>query len=233
VPVLAHLVLSIGLCAGSPTQTTTLHVRLADRVERVYADRTIVVEPKQREYTIRLDSQPGLYRVIADTSSPYCSANGFVYFLPGSERRVSLTLQAQSPIAPYPVYLLVGMMPDSEASYVRPVPVLFDENAQCDELPGAPLPLRATTEYDPGSFYVTLFAESNVRRASQSITLDVQAPAGSHHFVYIPMPYPIPPAQDGWPTIVHVDIPLSLVNSLKPTSPSLMVCPQMRISSSR
>jgi hypothetical protein len=235
VPALAHVVLTLGLCAGSPAPSapaTTLHVRLEDRVTRVLVDRTVTVEPVQREYTLQFDAPAGVYRVHAGTAEPQCDTTTYLYFLSGYERHISVPLHAATPRSNRPLYLLAGAIPDS-AAYVRPAPFLFAQSAQCDEPAGAPSPVRAETEYDPGSFYTTLYATPGTPLASQLLTLNIQAPAGTDHYVYIPMPFPIPEPKDGWPVALRVDIPSALIATLGPASASWFVCPHLRISSSR
>jgi len=233
VPTLAHVVLTIGLCAGTPAQGSSLHVQLEDRVARGYVDRTVLVEPQRRQYTLELDAPPGVYRLSAVTTAPQCSANTFLYFLPGFGRHIALKLLDRPTAAPRPIYLFAGTVPESDAPYVRPEPILFDRNAQCDKPPGKPLQLHALIEHEPGSYYVTLFAEPNVPAASQTVTLDLQAPAGIDHYVYIPMPFPIPVPNDGWPVSFRLDISPALAQPLDERTASWMVCGLFRISSSR
>jgi hypothetical protein len=209
-----------------------LHVQLEDRAARAYVDRTVLVEPQRRHYTLEFDAPPGVYRLSAVTTAPQCSADTFLYFLPGSDRHIALALEAAA-AAFRPIYLFAGMVTESDAPYARPAPILFDQNAQCDEPAGKPLPLHALTESEPGSYYVTLFAEPNVPAASQMVTLDLQKPAGTHHYVYIPMPFPIPVPSDGWPVSFRLDISPALVEPLDERTTSWVVCGLFRISSSR
>jgi hypothetical protein len=210
-----------------------LHVQIEDRVGHAYADRTVLVEPQRREYTLELDAPPGVYRLSAATTAPQCSANTFLYFLPRSDRHIGLTLLDRPTSAPRPIYLFAGLVSQSNAPYARPAPILFDQNAQCDEPAGKPLQLHALTESEPGSYYVTLFAEPNVPAASQMVTLDLQKPAETHHYVYIPMPFPIPVPSDGWPVSFRLDISPALVEPLDERTASWVVCGLFRISSSR
>ncbi len=210
-----------------------MQVRLEDRVARVYVDRTVLVEPQRRQYALEFDAPPGVYRLSAATTAPQCSADTFQYFLPGSGRHIALTLIGRQTAAPRPIYLFAGTVPQSNVPYARPAPILFDQNAQCDEPAGKPLQLRALTENEPESYYVTLFAEPNVPAGSQMVTLDLQKPAGTHHYVYIPMPFPIPVPHDGWPVAFRLDISPALVEPLDERTASWVVCGLFRISSSK
>jgi hypothetical protein len=210
-----------------------LHIKLEDRVARVYVDRTVLVEPQRRQYTLEIDAPPGVYRLSAVTTAPQCSVDTFQYFLPGSDRHIALTLLDRPTAAARPIYLFAGLVSQSNAPYARPAPVLFDGNAQCDEPAGKPLQLHAVTESEPGAYYVTLFAEPNVPAASQMVTLDMQKPAGTDHYVYIPMPFPIPVPSDGWPVSFRLDISPALVEPLDERTASWVVCGLFRISSSR
>jgi hypothetical protein len=209
-----------------------LHVQVEDRAARAYVDRTVLVEPQRRHYTLEFDAPPGVYRLSAVTTAPQCSADTFLYFLPGSDRHIALALE-RAAAASRPIYLFAGMVTESDAPYARPAPILFDQNAQCDEPAGKPLQLHALTENEPGSYYVTLFAEPNVPAASQMITLDLQKPAGTDHYVYIPMPFPIPVPNGGWPVSFRLDISPALVEPLDERTASWVVCGLFRISSSR
>jgi hypothetical protein len=210
-----------------------LHVQLEDRVARAYVDRTVVVKPQRRQYSFEFDAPPGVYRLDAATTAPQCSADTFVYFLPGSDRHIALMLLERATAPPRPIYLFAGTVSQSDAPYSRPAPILFDQNAQCDEPAAKPLQLRALTENEPGAYYVTLFAEPNVPAASQMVTLDLQKPAGTDHYVYIPMPFPIPVPSDGWPVSFRLDISPALVEPLDERTASWVVCGLFRISSSR
>jgi hypothetical protein len=232
-PALAHVILSLSLCGGAPAQGSSLHVQLEDRVARVYVDRTVLVQPQRREYALEFEAPPGVFRLSAATTEPRCSAVRFLYFVPGSSRHVAMTLLDRPSAAPHPIYLFAGTVPQSNAPWAHPTPVLFDQSAQCDEPAGKPLQLHALTENEPGSYYVTLFSEPNVPAASQSVTLDLQAPAGIHHYVYVPMPFPIPPPSDGWPVSFRLDISQALVEPLDERTASWMVCGLFRISSSK
>jgi hypothetical protein len=192
-----------------------------------------LVQPQLRRYTLEFDAPPGVFRLDAATTAPQCSADTFVYFLRGSGRRIALTLLDRPAAAPRPIYLFAGTISQSNAPYARPTPILFEQNAQCDEPAGKPLQLRASTENEPGSYYVTLFAEPNVPAASQMVTLDLQKPAGTDHYVYIPMPFPIPVPNDGWPVSFHLDISPALVEPLDERTASWVVCGLFRISSSK
>jgi hypothetical protein len=238
VPVLAHVVLSFTLCAGPPAPPAPVNevrVLLEDRGKRAIVDRTLAVRPAQRNYTMQFDSPPGVYRLIV-SAAPQCNDTSFMYFLSGDERHVSVALHAGPPATSPPTYLFAGTVPYSERSPVRPAPALFDQSTKCDEPVGTQLPLRSSIEYDRGSYYFTLFSEPDVADGSQVLTFDLKPPSGTDHYVYIPMPFPIPLTRGGWPLAVRYDVSLELMVTIATTdreTASWMICPHVGISSAK
>jgi hypothetical protein len=182
---------------------------------------------------MQFDAPPGLYRLSASTASPKCADDRFVYFMPSYERHISMALSSQPTDVPRPIYLFAGVVPPIDGPTVHPSPVLLDRDAQCDEPVRNPMPVRALTEYEAGSYYITLYGEPNVRPGSQTLTFDVQIPQDTHHFVYIPMPFPIALPSDGWPVIFRLDMPPLLFSALDERTADWMVCWNFDISSSK
>jgi hypothetical protein len=204
---------------------------LEDRAKRVYVDRSVQVDARAREQTVEFDAPPGVYKVTASMTRPECSASKFVYFLQGYGRHIAMTLRAGHS-AEHPLYLLAGSLPP-ELPYMHPVPAVLGSSAQCDyPVSGATTP-DGSSEYDPGSYYLSVMGASGVAAGAQTLTLDVEVPAGVVHYFYVPMPFPIPAQSDGWPATVRLDIPLRMVAGLDSRTASWMLCPPWRISSAR
>jgi hypothetical protein len=208
-------------------------VRLEDRVGRVYLDRSANVPSSQRQLAMEFDAPAGLYRLSAVTTAPQCADSRYVYFMAGYARHMSMTLSSHPEAVPQPIYLFAGTIPQFGGPDIHPYPVLFDDNAQCDEPVGAPLPLHALTENESGSYYITLYSEPSVRPGSQTLTFDVQAPQGTDHYVYIPTPFPIATPSDNWPVIFRLDIPPPLLAALDGRTASWMICWRFHVSSSK
>ncbi|MBV8374108.1 MAG: hypothetical protein JO302_01250 [Candidatus Eremiobacteraeota bacterium] len=227
---LAHAIVHVGFCAAiarlSPDATFVVRLRVADRIGRTQLARTYRLERGDgSEAIVEFDNPFGIYRLDIDAPKYACSATDYLVFIPGHTRSISETLSAQA-VTPQMPMLLSGNAPQA-LLYANPTFVLFDKSAAtCSKPIPAMLPTHITVENDQDAYYAWLYNDDATRSpGSQLLALRLQTPTHQHHYVRIPLPFPVLPAQ--WPQSVQLNISEDMIDELATEPVDTLLCPKM------
>ncbi|HEY1656406.1 MAG TPA: hypothetical protein VGF86_14990 [Candidatus Tumulicola sp.] len=232
---LAQVALHVGLCnalARVPQgQPVDLRVRLTDRTGLGQLDRTFEIT-RGRGSTLDASFQVpgGIYRMDVSAPGSGCQASSIQYFADRRYRSVPMRLSDGPAEAAAVSYIFTGTVAASPVD-VQPTPVLFGGDTQCDEPTDAPLPARASVEYDGDSYYAWLYSDSTfAKRGSLTLALRLRLDGGLH-YVYVPLPYPV--AGSRWPVLVHADLTHAMLVALAPQPVGWLLCQKLSLSSSK
>jgi hypothetical protein len=227
---LAHAIVHVGFCSAiarlSPDATLVVRVRVSDRIGRTQLDRSYRVERGDGSAAIvEFDNPFGIYRLDIDTPKYGCSTSDYLVFIPGLTRSISETLSAQ-PVTPQVPMLLSGTAPQA-LIYANPTFVLFDKNAAtCGKPITALLPTHITVENDQDAYYAWLYNDDPSRApGSELLALRLQTPTHQHHYVRIPLSFPIP--QTAWPGSIQLNISEDMIDDLATQPVDTLLCPKM------
>jgi hypothetical protein len=227
---LAHAIVHVGYCAAiarlSPEATFVVRVHVSDRIGRTQLDRAYRVERGAgSEAIVEFDNPFGIYRLDIDAPKYGCSATDYLVFIPGHTRSISEALFAQAPTPQMPM-LLSGIAPQT-LLYANPTFVLFDKSAAaCGKPIPAALPTHITVENDQDAYYAWLYNDDQTRAlGSELLALRLQTPTHQHHYVRIPLSFPVP--QTPWPESVGLDISEEMIDELATEPVDTLLCPKM------
>lgn len=227
---LAHVVLHIGFCqaiARAPeTAPVAARVRVTDRIGRMQIDRTFRFQRgDENEAVVEFDNAFGVYRLDITVPRYGCSAENYVYFIPGHDRSIAVALTSGAPAAPPMPVLLSGAAPQSFL-YLQPTFVLFDKSqVTCKQPVPPPLQTDIVIENDQDSYYAWLYADPQTPLGSLQLALRLRTPTHQYHYVRIPMQFPIP--RSGWPESITLDITEDMADGLATEATNTLLCPKM------
>jgi hypothetical protein len=225
----SHVILHVGYCGAiaraNPETTVALHVRLSDRIGRLQIDRVYRVERgDEGEAIVEFDSSFGIFKLDVEAPKYGCSAEDYVFFIPGHDRSISETL-ASPPSPPKMPLLLSGEAPQSFL-YVQPTFVLFDKTqAVCNKPIPPQLPEQITVENDQDAYYAWLYHDPSTGSSPQMLALRLRTPTHQYHYVRVPIPFPMPWA--GWPGSIQFNVTQDMVDSLAGNPVDTLLCPKL------
>jgi hypothetical protein len=191
----AHIVLHLGLCNAMLKlplgATTTVHVRMLDRLSRPHVDQDFTVK-RLSDPTVHLefDSPPGTYHLAVSAPQYRCYASDVLAVIDQHNRIISEQLSDGIPPVTQQPMLIDGTAPPSFL-YLSPTYVLFDKSTPCDKPVPDPIPVRETIENDQDSFYISLYSDpSLVARGPEIVALQLQTATGEDHYIRIKVPFP-------------------------------------------
>jgi hypothetical protein len=227
---LAHAILHVGFCASiarlSPEATFAVRVHVADRIGRTQLARTYRVERGDGSAAVvEFDNPFGIYRLDVDAPAYGCSATDYLVFIPGLTRSISETLSEHSVTQQVPM-LLSGTAPQAML-YANPTFVLFDKSAAvCSKPIPALLPTHITVENDQDAYYASLYNDDRSRAlGSELLALRLQTPTHQHHYVRIPLSFPMP--ETLWPSSLQLNISQDMIDDLATDPVDTLLCPKM------
>jgi hypothetical protein len=227
---LAHAIVHVGYCAAiarlSPDATFDVRVHVTDRIGRVQLARTFRVDRGDGSAAIvEFDNPFGIYRLDIDAPKFGCSATDYLVFIPGLTRSISETLAARPATLQMPM-LLSGTAPQTML-YANPAFVLFDKGAAACKKPiPASLPAHIDIENDQDAYYAWLYNDDQTRPlGSELLALRLQTPTHQHHYVRIPLSFPI--AQMPWPQSVELNVSEDMIDELATEPVDTLLCPKM------
>jgi hypothetical protein len=230
VPGLAHVILHVGFCSAiarlRPETSVAVAVRLSDRTGRTTFDRTFRVDRGDgTESVVEFDSAFGLYRLDVAAPKYGCSTTDFLTLMADRTRSVTEQLDSSPPSPEIPV-ILFGEAPQAML-YANPTFVLFDKSAvACGKPIVTPLTAHVNVENDQDSYYVWLYNDDRTRPPnSEVLALRLQTPTHQHHYVRIPIAFPLPPL--GWPGSIQLNVSEDMVDSLATEPIDTLLCPKM------
>jgi hypothetical protein len=227
---LAHAIVHVAFCSAiarlPPDATFVVNVRVSDRIGRTQLARTFRVERGDGSAAIvEFDNPFGIYRMEIDTPKYSCSATDYLVFIPGLTRSISETLSSRPSLSSMPM-LLSGTAPQAMI-YADPTFVLFDKNAAaCGKPIPSQLPAHITVENDQDAYYAWLYNDDPARGpGSDLLALRLQTPTHQHHYVRIPLSFPIP--QTPWPGSIEFNISEDMIDDLATEPVDTLLCPKM------
>ncbi len=226
----SHVILHVGYCAAiaraTPETTVALHVRLSDRIGRLQIDRVYRVERgDEGEAIVELDSSFGIFKLDVEAPAYRCSAEDYLFFIPGHDRSINEKLaDAPAPPPGKPV-LLSGTAPQSFL-YVAPTYLLFQKSqAVCNKPIPPQLPEQIVVENDQDAYYAWFYPDSSAAPGSQQLALRLRTPTHQYHYVRIPIPFPVP--WSGWPASIQFNVTEDMVDSLAGNPVDTLLCPKL------
>jgi len=230
IPGLAHVILHVGFCSAvarlRPETSIAIHVRLSDRTGRPTLDRTFRVDRGDgTEAVVEFDSSFGMYRLDVATPKYGCYASDFLVFMGDHTRAVSEQLDSAPPSPEVPV-ILSGTAPQAML-YSNPTFVVFDKNAvACNKPISTPLNARINVENDQDAYYAWFYNLDATRPPdSELLALKLQTPTHQHHYVRLPIPFPMPPTR--WPNSIQLNVSGEMIDALATEPTDTLLCPKM------
>jgi hypothetical protein len=227
---LAHVILQVGFCGAiagaSPNTTVALRVRVTDRLGRSQLSRVYSFQRgDDSKAVVEFDSAFGIYRLDLDAPKYRCSATDYLFFISGHDRSISEKLSDAPAPAPQTPMLLSGEAPQSFL-YVQPTFVLFDKSqATCGKPVPQALPTQIVVENDQDGYYTWLYADPSAAPGSQQLALRLRTPTHQHHYVRVPIPFPV--LLRGWPESIQFNVTEEMVDSLAGDPVDTLLCPKL------
>jgi hypothetical protein len=231
-PALAHIVMHITLCsamahapAGTPMH---LSMRAQDHTGRLTFNRDFTVTRGESDSeTIEFDAPYGTYRAVIAAPQFHCSLGDYLVFRPPHERNMKETLLDGPPRWPKPT-ILFGATPQSFLS-AQPTFVLLDARTKCNQPVSTTIPGDIHVEYDPDSFFVTMF-NTGAPRDSQLLALQIQTATGDDQYVSLKTTFPFP--WQGWPVTYEFNLKDDMFDALATMPKNVLLCPKLYKTSS-
>lgn len=229
----AHVVMHLALCTamiqapnGTPMRIT-LHAQ--DRTGRLQWDRNWTVRHGQsREETVTFDAPYGTDRITISAPNYHCNAGDYLVFVPPHSRNIKETLRPGPPHWRHPT-LLMGTAPQAFL-YTQPTFVLLDAATKCKQEIDSTLPADIDVEYDPDSYYVSLYRMPNQALSSALLALQVESSTGDEQYLNLKLRLPAPWA--GWPDTIRMNLPEGMLDAVATLPKGVLLCPKLYRASS-
>ena len=232
-PDLTHVVMHLSLCtamAHAPSGTpmhVTMHAQ--DRTGRLTFDRQFTITRGSSDTeTVEFAAPYGTYRTVIAAPEFKCSTGDFLVFRPPHERNLKETLSEGPPKWPRPT-ILFGEAPQAFLS-AQPTFVLLDAKTKCNQEVDSTIPGDIRVEYDPDSFFVTMYNTTGAPIDSQLLALQVQTSTGDTQYLSLKTTFPLP--WPGWPVTYEFNLKDDTFDALATMQKGVLLCPKLYKTSS-